>query len=392
MRLPIKPEPTPIQPRISLPALPNASVGQPYDAPFAHADLLEVSLPGDCGLHWQNGQLRGTPAHSGDLALSLTLRHPQGGTFSASHMLHVNPDPKSLWKNLPSDAHDPFWKADDAQETRTSAHGMLLAARVRGRSHAHVGSFCDDDYRLAVHEATHTHILVVADGAGSASHARLGSQLAVNAVTDTLLALLDNGAQHGTLPHAGDDQQRSIVENLFDHAVYQALQAHDNAVAAHNGIAGSKALATTLLIALTLPLDTGQWLTAAYWIGDGAIAVQDEHGFHLLGNADSGTYSGETQFLHPALRSGEALHQRTRVHHSARAPLLMIMTDGVSDAKFASDASLGKAECWQTLLDELQTPLHAADPAQALGEWLQFWSPGNHDDRTLALFIPGKSA
>ena len=36
--------------------------------------------------------------------------------------------------------------------------------------------------------------------------------------------------------------------------------------------------------------------------------------------------------------------------------------------------------------------LHAADPAQALGEWLQFWSPGNHDDRTLALFIPGKSA
>lgn len=65
------------------------------------------------------------------------------------------------------------------------------------------------------------------------------------------------------------------------------------------------------------------------------------------------------------------------------------MTDGVSDPKFETDANLAKAEYWRNLWLELQTPLSDEnDPALALQTWLGFWSAGNHDDRTLALFLP----
>ena len=378
---PFKPRPTPIQQHITLPALPNAQAGQHYQVPFAAPHIADVIPPPNSGLHWHNGHLHGTPATAGDIMLTVLVRGTDG-VQQISHRLHVNPDPKSLWQNLPSDASDPFHKADNASQRLGSAHGTLLAARIRGRSHAHSGSFCDDDFRLAIHPSSGAHILVLADGAGSAHYSRLGAQLAVNAAADAILAQLDNGTLH-----AATDSD--TLANIFDHSLQAALQAHEHAVAAHPQIPGSKALSCTLLIAFTLPVAQG-WRTAAYWIGDGAIALDDGTNWRLLGSADSGLYSGETQFLNHAARSPETLATRTIWHDSARAPQLIIMTDGVSDPLFASDAELADPARWQALWQELQTPLCAADPATALQEWLGFWSPGNHDDRTLALFIPGK--
>jgi len=66
------------------------------------------------------------------------------------------------------------------------------------------------------------------------------------------------------------------------------------------------------------------------------------------------------------------------------------MTDGVSDAKFETDAALADAQHWRTFWQdgELQAALAADDPKAALHEWLGFWSRGNHDDRTIAFFLP----
>ena len=69
-----------------------------------------------------------------------------------------------------------------------------------------------------------------------------------------------------------------------------------------------------------------------------------------------------------------------------------MMTDGVSDPKFETDANLAKSEKWAALWQKLQPIFQAEQPAAALEEWLDFWSPGNHDDRTLALFLPTKAA
>ena len=70
------------------------------------------------------------------------------------------------------------------------------------------------------------------------------------------------------------------------------------------------------------------------------------------------------------------------------SPVLLLMTDGVSDPKFETDAQLSNPQRWADLWAELQTPLRDTQPEKALEAWLDFWSAGNHDDRTLALFVP----
>lgn len=377
--------------RISLSPLPPANEGQPYERALPpDAPVLNIAFAQDCGLAWDGDarRIHGTPTTSGDIMLTITISH-DGKPHDITQPLHINPDPKSLWKDLPSDPDAPFAKPDSAEDLQDTVLGRLLAARVRGRSHAHVGSYCDDDYRLASHDASGVHLIIVADGAGSASHARYGSQLAVNAAADIILALLDDpGKPHHKLAHADSATRKQIADNLIANALHAAVSAHKTA-AQQAGIA-EKALSCTLLIALTLPLADGSWYSAGYQVGDGAAALwHPENGaLHLLGVADSGAYSGETQFLTAAQLQPDDIQRRIRTIETAAAPTVILMTDGVSDPKFETDAALENPQRWQALWDELQAPLTADDPKAALHEWLGFWSRGNHDDRTIAFFLP----
>ena len=386
------PTPAPAQPpRISLSPLPPANEGQHYERELSpDAPVLNIAFAQECGLAWdgETRRIHGTPTISGNVQLIITISH-DGKPLDIKQPLHINPDPKSLWQDLPSDQTAPFAKPDSAEDLQDTALGRLLAARVRGRSHAHVGSYCDDDYRLASHDASGVHLIIVADGAGSASHARYGSQLAVNAAADTILALLDDpGKPHHKLAHADSATRKQIADNLIANALHAAVSAHKT-TAQQAGIA-EKALSCTLLIALTLPLADGSWYSAGYQVGDGAAALwHPENGaLHLLGVADSGAYSGETQFLTAAQLQPDDIQRRIRTIETAAAPTVILMTDGVSDPKFETDAALGNPQRWQALWDELQAPLAADDPKTALHEWLGFWSRGNHDDRTIAFFLP----
>ena len=111
----------------------------------------------------------------------------------------------------------------------------------------------------------------------------------------------------------------------------------------------------------------------------------------MLGTADSGAYSGETQFLTAAQLQSEDLQRRVRTVETTIAPTIILMTDGISDPKFETDAAIENPQRWKALWDELQAPLAAEDPKAALHEWLGFWSRGNHDDRTIAFFLPSAS-
>jgi hypothetical protein len=72
---------------------------------------------------------------------------------------------------------------------------------------------------------------------------------------------------------------------------------------------------------------------------------------------------------------------------------LFMMTDGIYDPKFVVEANLEKIECWQTFIKDLQgdnpdqnTVRFERENEKIAGElssWLDFWSTGNHDDRTL---------
>lgn len=69
---------------------------------------------------------------------------------------------------------------------------------------------------------------------------------------------------------------------------------------------------------------------------------------------------------------------------------LFLMTDGVSDPKFETDANLKSYDKWNELWADLkENGVELTDDneeaASQLLNWLDFWSPGNHDDRTIAI-------
>ena len=71
------------------------------------------------------------------------------------------------------------------------------------------------------------------------------------------------------------------------------------------------------------------------------------------------------------------------------------MSDGVSDPKFETDANLNNPDKWDALWDDLKengvdlTDDNEASKDQLL-DWLDFWAPGNHDDRTIAILYEGE--
>ena len=379
-----------------IPQLPNARVGENYDVALSIQSIQHIhsiSFIPECGLTWEteSARIMGIPTTHGEIEVQFLL-HDNNNLTPIRQTLYINPNPQSLWQNIPSNPTTVFYKTDEACEEHPTPEGSLLAARVRGRSHAHVGSCCDDDFALQYHTTTHAHLLAVSDGAGSAAFSRLGSQLAVQTAINTLFHLLnDPDKSLHKLPHITEPETlERIVHNLFSQAVYDAYKAQYEAVQQHDLIPDVKSLSCTLLLALSLPLKNGQWLSAAYWVGDGAVALwqPEAQELALLGNTDSGTYSGETRFLNAEEASAEKIQQRVHIKLSHHAPIIILMTDGVSDPKFETDANLSKTEYWHNLWRELQAPLDEVDPALALQKWLGFWSAGNHDDRTLALFIP----
>ena len=76
---------------------------------------------------------------------------------------------------------------------------------------------------------------------------------------------------------------------------------------------------------------------------------------------------------------------------------LMLMTDGVSDPMFETDNNLNSTAKWDEFWDKLHDGFKDDEiPGVDLSDdneeskyqllhWLDFWSPGNHDDRTIAI-------
>lgn len=370
-------------------SLPNAKQDEPYfyqkidDLPIIHSIKLEDEL----GLVWDTEKqtLEGIPTKSGEFLITFQLDN--GNTACSS--LFINPNPKYLWKNIPSDKNCRFWKPDSTSDKITTESGQLIAARMRGRTHAMKGTCCDDDFTIAYHEKSKVHFLAVADGAGSAEFSRQGSKIAVNAARAKFFELLNiEGKDYQKLSQKNEQELSYITKAMFKEAVQAAYFAQEKE--ARDAAIELKSLSCTLLLAFTLPLIDRKWFTACYWVGDGAAAIFDSatKNVRLLGEVDSGLYSGETQFL--TLSEANVDKITTRIYTDIRdySPILLLMTDGVSDPKFHTDIQLNSFENWQNLWQELHEPLQSEKPEKSLEEWLDFFSKGEHDDRTLAMFIP----
>ena len=104
-----------------------------------------------------------------------------------------------------------------------------------------------------------------------------------------------------------------------------------------------------------------------------------------MGSPDSGEYAGQTRFLDLAAVSDSGLGKRVSFGRFEDIVSLILMTDGISDPRFETDNGLADPSRWDALWDEITPALADGAPHARLVEWLDFFTPGHHDDRTIAV-------
>ena len=364
-------------------------------------DLKILDL-GEAGLGFDEAKrlLKGTPINSGDFVLRF-----QGLLGDKPCEITVNlaviPDPKSLWVSKDSDQNDRFWKPDE-EFLQIDGDLLCVAASKRGRSHAQEGSFRDDHFGLSENGRDGWHIAVVADGAGSAKCSRRGSEVAVKSVLGNLTKLLERHVTPMLTKQAlsrlreNPEDAFKIKKSLYDSVVTAAFDAA-KAIEEEAKSESEKASAflTTLIVVVVRKIPEG-WFIAGFSIGDGGAAVFDieDESLTTLMQPDSGEFAGQTRFL---LSSEFDRTDRTfdRIFFDIRKKFtaIALMTDGISDPKFPTDSVFADPAMWVKFWNEdiaeavvFTRENHSIE--QQFMDWLDFWSPGNHDDRTLAILVP----
>ena len=177
------------------------------------------------------------------------------------------------------------------------------------------------------------------------------------------------------------------------HAAYRAHRAIKTT--AEKAQSRTRDFATTMLLTICKKFGENGWFVASYWVGDGAVGIYTEgeagSELQLMGEPDGGEFAGQTRFLiMPEVVTSEELGRRIRVSFVKDFTSLMLMTDGVSDPMFDTDANLLRPDKWKDLWENLNAKVPFADPAvepeelsKKLLDWLDFWAVGNHDDRTI---------
>ena len=380
--------------------LPNMKVGNNYsakieiDSPYTDAEIIIenvlINQP-DLNLTFnkQTNTIEGTPTISGTFGLDIIWTVADYVSQTTKIDIIINPDPNSLWKDIPADENDIYYKPSLAHQFIETDQLKIAAASCRGRSHAHVGSFRDDDF-FVDSLSNGWNITIVADGAGSAKNSRKGSQLAVNTVGQYLKHQLLDSANQDLLScvkkwdHVSTQTVGTQFKTWFRDAVLLAIKQLE--VEADKTNRPLKSYSTTLLVAVTLKIDNDLF-AATFSVGDGAIAAFSyKDNIRLLANADNGEFAGQTRFLDNSILREADFYSRIRIGKWQEINYFLLMTDGISDPKFETDFQLNNKDKWIQLIDELN-PLLATpmNPAKALLDWMKFPSPGHHDDRTLVI-------
>ena len=143
------------------------------------------------------------------------------------------------------------------------------------------------------------------------------------------------------------------------------------------------------------------WFIASFWVGDGAMCLFDKEAktAKLLGTPDEGEFSGQTRFLTmpEIFHDPDIVSKRFRFTVVPDFTALFMMTDGVSDPMFETDKNLNDYAKWEEFYEKVKNgfpedKIEGVDLSDnnegakdELLRWLNFWSPGNHDDRTIAI-------
>jgi serine/threonine protein phosphatase PrpC len=395
----------------------NGTVGKPYEfiLDFAKLELsdlgdYELEFDKDIGVVFtkEENKLSGVLKKAGEHILYFNFKlksEPIEKPFHKKEIkLIANPDPRSLWKNEPTPTNIDYYKKDSDSGHFDFGSKKLVVASKRGRSHAHEAKPRDDDFDFRFDEQNGWGIIAVADGAGASKFSRKGSQIACNSVLE-YFDFLNNGKYidfetdiTSYLADKNDDTLKAISAQFITHLGSAALLAQ-NKIREEATAKGAeiKDYSTTLIFVLIKKYDD-QYVIAAFWVGDGGIGIynKEKSEVFILGTPDSGEFAGQTRFLTMGdIFTNGAYANRVKFKVVEDFTSLVLMTDGITDPKFQTDNNLGRIEKWNELWADLEgenKENSKVDFSKTIEEvetslmnWLDFWSPGNHDDRTIAI-------
>lgn len=353
--------------------------------------ITDIKLPTELGLIFDESthEIYGIARIAGDYTISFLWSLDDQSKSSASIKISIIDDPKNLWKNLPSDVNDKYYKDDKDKKEILSDGYQIFATSQRGRSHAHVGSFRDDDFYIYSDEANKYNILIVADGAGSAKYSRHGSKTACVTAGDSIknkffIDIKNIQDEIALLYKTGKERP---VKEIFYNILGDAFKCSVDAIEDESKLASAlyKDFSTTLLVAITFKIYDKLFVASAM-VGDGAISIYNENvdTIKLLGDPDSGEFAGQTRFLdNTTLTNG--FWERVNISLVEIPTAVLLMTDGVSDPYFETENGLKDKMIWNNLWNDIRPNIEHKDPCGQLIKWLDFFVQGHHDDRTIVV-------
>jgi hypothetical protein len=373
------------------------------DASPGDATAPDTATAADSTTSAADATFPGTTTSAGDTALGDADAPPAGDTnpgdaapptpLSNEEVMEYT---ASKWKYIPvpDSEPEPYPEYITAYENYPGCE--LTGARVRGKKHKHEGTNCDDWFSSA--NIGEWIILAVSDGAGSKKYSRIGAKASCEAVVEYLkTAVIGLQARN---PNIESDISAAPASLAFNNACGElALAVQSAVISAFDAVERSflerrdkpeyfEALGRkpqfndfsgTLLVALIVPASSDGQATPASadgqaapvssgdhvvtaspgdragqradhlviscQIGDGMIALLDsreafESSVKLMGKADGGDFSGETDFLTSSrMKMIPTLQGRTKLSLGCFNTLMM-MTDGVADDYFPNDTEM----------------------------------------------------
>jgi len=414
-------------------ALSNGTEGEKYQNSFQsdffsnnNISQYEFENLNDIGLLYNKEQctIEGVPKNSGDFKIILKFKVKGESDSSEMHTkilnLIINPDPKSLWKNIESDKSAIFWKEDNKSYAGKFGKTSIVVSSKRGRSHQNVGSFRDDDYAFKHFKNEDWSVLAVSDGAGSASLSRKGSEVACSEIISYFEKHIFKMDELKPFEKKIKEFSKSKDEKLLEEAKNDSKQILYKATVHVNKILSELAENTfnenpelfnnskakshleyfhsTLIFTVFKKFDIG-YIFLTFGVGDCPIGIVNKNNeSKLLNWLDVGEFGGGTRFItqNDIFHSNERpMSTRFNFHIQKDFSYLFMMTDGIYDAKFVVEANLEKDEKWVEFINDLKgsnddgivldfsTDYKKAE--KQINQWMDFWSKGNHDDRTLAI-------
>lgn len=415
--------------------IPNGTQGVKYMHPIDKERMNKCELSyfdfvglDEIGLtyHSEEGKIEGIPSANGAFNIGIRYRVEGESEHSDLHVKQlnfvVNPDPKTLWKNIPSDTEALYWKPDVNSAAQKLGNKNIVVSSKRGRSHQNVGSFRDDDFAFHHLDESGWSIVAVSDGAGSAGFSRQGSALAcqevmryfkeimpaeeLKIVEEKLITYQEN-KDEPLLEEAKLDAKKALykvslhVHNSIAKLAEETAAVHPEKMDNPRAKSNADYFHATLIFTAFKKFDFG-YVFLTFGVGDCPIGIVNKArtSAQLLNWLDVGEFGGGTRFITQA----DIFHSKERpmitrfnVHIQEDFSFLFLMTDGIYDPKFEVEANLEKSERWLEFIADLEgnnesgiAVNFAGSPDEMenqLNEWMDFWSKGNHDDRTLAIIF-----